>query len=1099
MSAALPFDPTCPWKVSCNSRRITTCNGLLRHLQRFHNLTFSGRDEWLSRLRNAPDYCALAAALRASGNWLCTTCFKTHALGVHSRSTHPDTCQRLWNLENGLLPPDVNVLPGLPRPVELSPQQEASRRTRLRSPGSSAPPRALHRDSTGPAPPGSHQLPSSPPVPPPPGPSGQDGIAAVPDPARIRGRRHALTPELIHRLFTLGHHSYRRVPRSAWVLWAAAFRAALHAVAATGSEAAWVELFILPLCVLSSRRRPRGEGVAQHIRRRARCWSDGNVDDLIDELLETAPPPHTQPRHSDEAALAARVLRKVAEGHLSAAVRMLEPSTIAPATPATCAILEQLHPVRPLPPAVPMPHAPHQARAEDVIAALKTFPPGTAGGRDGLTALHIRHALSVGGSDVLIEDLLGVVNRALAGDLPPALRPFWARAPITPLLKPNGGIRPIAVGLTLRRLVSKVAVAAVLPAVSEYLEPHQVGVGVRGGAEGLVHAFNRLVAEQQHSPDLVVVSLDFQNAFNTVDRNRMLEEVIRHRPSISHYVEMSYGCAARQYVGPHVVESTTGVQQGDPLSPLLFALTVHPLVHGIHQECPDLHQGWFLDDGTFVGTVELAQRAVQLVIDRAPAFGLSLNPQKCRVWSPIHDPLHLHGFPMGFVHEQRPGLTVLGAAITLSVEYAASITQALVDAVAVSLERLALLRHPQVELLLLRSCLGACKVVYTARCTPPTAAAPAFAAFDVLQSRVLQNIVTAGGSGFGPVQQSLGALPIANGGLGITTATSLLPCAYLASVTQTASLQRSILGPSTAPPIPAALAARAEYCALVPEFDEALFQDPDFVRGKVQAQLSKPLCQRAYRELIDDPARSDRDRAVLHSLAQPGASDWLLALPVPHLQQTMAPEQFRCRLQYQLLIPMFLEGSQCPYCLRELDVWGDHAVHCTSGGDVAIVGRHYSVRNGLDAVLTSARQRVTREPTFPTPVPGQERRRADLRLHAWEDGRDLYIDIVGSSPLTVANLQHFVPGGAAMRASQDKQTRYAILLSRQQPPVAFQAFSFETFGGLHSDALALLKRLQGLLNQAIIAHEDVEGYFVLRRVSFIIAAAVGRQLAARRT
>jgi hypothetical protein len=137
---------------------------------------------------------------------------------------------------------------------------------------------------------------------------------------------------------------------------------------------------------------------------------------------------------------------------------------------------------------------------------------------------------------------------------------------------------------------------------------------------------------------------------------------------------------------------------------------------------------------------------------------------------------------------------------------------------------------------------------------------------------------------------------------------------------------------------------------------------------------------------------------------QPGASDWLLALPVPHLQQTMPPESFRCRLQYQLLIPIFQQGSQCPCCLRELDVWGDHAVHCTSGRDVnnvAIVGRNYSVRNGLDAVLTSARQRVTGEPAFPTPVPGQERRRTDLRLDAWEEGRDLYIDIVGSCSLTV--------------------------------------------------------------------------------------------------
>jgi hypothetical protein len=43
-----------------------------------------------------------------------------------------------------------------------------------------------------------------------------------------------------------------------------------------------------------------------------------------------------------------------------------------------------------------------------------------------------------------------------------------------------------------------------------------------------------------------------------------------------------------------------------------------------------------------------------------------------------------------------------------------------------------------------------------------------------------------------------------------------------------------------------------------------------------------------------------------------------------------------------------------------------------------------------------------------------------------------------------------------------------------------------------------LKRLQGVLNQAIIANEDVEGFSVMRRISFIIAAAVGRQLAARR-
>jgi hypothetical protein len=44
----------------------------------------------------------------------------------------------------------------------------------------------------------------------------------------------------------------------------------------------------------------------------------------------------------------------------------------------------------------------------------------------------------------------------------------------------------------------------------------------------------------------------------------------------------------------------------------------------------------------------------------------------------------------------------------------------------------------------------------------------------------------------------------------------------------------------------------------------------------------------------------------------------------------------------------------------------------------------------------------------------------------------------------------------------------------------------------HADALTLLKRLQGRLNQAIIAMGDVEEYFVLRRVSFIIAGPPAR-------
>jgi hypothetical protein len=133
---------------------------------------------------------------------------------------------------------------------------------------------------------------------------------------------------------------------------------------------------------------------------------------------------------------------------------------------------------------------------------------------------------------------------------------------------------------------------------------------------------------------------------------------------------MTYGCSALQFVGPHVVESTTGVQQGDPLSPCFSHSPYNPLSTtstAIVQKCTR--------DGILMMAPSLApyavvQHAVQMVVDRAPAFGLSLNPQKCRVWAPVHNPLHIQGFPLGFTHEHRAGLTVLGAAITVSVEYA---------------------------------------------------------------------------------------------------------------------------------------------------------------------------------------------------------------------------------------------------------------------------------------------------------------------------------------------------------------------------------------------------------------------------------------------
>eukprot|EP00884_Botryococcus_braunii_P023020 jgi/Botrbrau1/9401/Bobra.0252s0026.1 len=239
---------------------------------------------------------------------------------------------------------------------------------------------------------------------------------------------------------------------------------------------------------------------------------------------------------------------------------------------------------------------------------------------------------------------------------------------------------------------------------------------------------------------------------------------------------------------------------------------------------------------------------------------------------------------------------------------------------------------------------------------------------------------------------------------------------------------------------------------------------------------------------------------MLQSAARPHASEWLQALPVERMGQIMSIIEIRCRLRYQLLIPMFQAGTLCPRCGMCRDRWGDHAVQCRVGRGVANTYRHNAVRDILFRVGKEVEAVVVREPSFPVRVLGFEARRPDFMLQDWEGGWDLSIDVVGTSPLAPSYGRGgagFVPGGAAARAAAGKLASYREVSVRQPPRVDFRPSSFETLGGLGDAAEELLLRLQGLFNQAVVANEDLVWFSVQRRVSFVIALAVGRQLATR--
>ena len=83
--------------------------------------------------------------------------------------------------------------------------------------------------------------------------------------------------------------------------------------------------------------------------------------------------------------------------------------------------------------------------------------------------------------------MVGVVNCLLRGEAPESVRADFVGASLVALPKDESSHRPIAGGETLRRLTGKVAMDLVGKDASELLCPHQVGVGISGGAEALIH------------------------------------------------------------------------------------------------------------------------------------------------------------------------------------------------------------------------------------------------------------------------------------------------------------------------------------------------------------------------------------------------------------------------------------------------------------------------------------------------------------------------------------------------------------------------------------------------------------------------------------
>ncbi len=213
------------------------------------------------------------------------------------------------------------------------------------------------------------------------------------------------------------------------------------------------------------------------------------------------------------------------------------------------------------------------------------------------------------------------VNLLAPGTWPEAISPYFSGGRATLLMKEASqevlradptkyDIRHLNLMLLDRHIVGKCLLDTECAAITELLDPFQLGAGVAGEAQAILHATNMLhdtINRKTHAE----VDMDLQNAFGRYLHQTAIDSIVDKLPGMARFVAVVYSQASRLYYEDHVFSLPSSVDQGDPLACLLFSLTLHAFLLNVHNIIPDLQlNAWYLDDGKIIGTLNDTSQAV---------------------------------------------------------------------------------------------------------------------------------------------------------------------------------------------------------------------------------------------------------------------------------------------------------------------------------------------------------------------------------------------------------------------------------------------------------------------------------------------------------
>ena len=673
-----------------------------------------------------------------------------------------------------------------------------------------------------------------------------------------------------------------------------------------------------------------------------------------------------------------------------------------------------------------------------VVRAIRSFPNGSAGGPDLLRPQHLKDILQVAGgeSSAFAQSLASFCALVMEGRVPDVVRPFFFGATLVALEKKSGGVRPIAVGCTLRRLVAKIAGQMVVDDMADLLSPRQLGYGVKGGAEAAVHATRRYLTNLPSGHALL--KFDFKNAFNSVRRDRMLEAVQDLAQDIYPLVHSAYSAPSSLRWGGKIIQSAEGVQQGDPLGPLLFCLTLHRLCRRLRSPLCVL----YLDDVSVGGPVEDVLHDLD-IIKSAEELGLSLNNSKSEII--CHD-----------VTTRETLTRALPGAVVVNPESACLLGSPLGDVSSIDIclddkiQALSIMgarfTHLSAHdaLILLCHSFAIPKLRYLLR-TAPCFLSNRLEEYDSILRSITSSVTNT------PLAQDEAAwiqasLPVKMGGLGVRRASQVAPSAYLSSSASTADLVSAILPTShQSLPVPSSNAALTlwshGHSVPIPLGLDA-FKEKKW-DSIITTNTASSLLEGAGNEI---------ERARLLAVMERDSGAWLQALPVTSVGLRMDDTTLRIAVGLRLGTTICAPHI-CQCCGVEVSAQGTHGLSCKASS-----GRHFRHAAMNDIIVRTMSAAGIPARLEPPGLSRSDGKRPDgMSLVPWGQGRPLVWDATCPDTFAVSYRSQATSGAGLVAALAEE--RKAVKYSHLSPTYLFTPVAMETMGAIGPESRAFLREL----------------------------------------